>query len=165
MDKDRNELLVHEWDVIEIGWRILSLDNIALFAISLYCQVSNASHGTYKGYQVYFGTQAMLGPPRLVKMDFGTQMALVLTRGELITLIAQGSSFTFLSAFKFELTILDLGMLPFGKSYLDVPWFAMCSKSSSWSWSWPHLLLLNEFSWFLQVSLKRCTNFFFCEHY
>ena len=97
------------------------LDNKMLIAIFLDCQVSNASHGTYKVYQVYFGTQAMLGPPRLVTIDLGTQVAFLLTLGELITLLAQGPLFAFPSTFKFELTSLGLAMLPFGQSFLRCP--------------------------------------------
>ena len=50
--------------------------------------------------QVPFGTQILLGPSRLVKRCLGTQMALMLVRGDLITLIAQVPTWSFLSLVK-----------------------------------------------------------------
>ena len=47
-----------------------------------------------------FGTQTLLGPLKLATRCLGTQMALMLVRGELITLIAQVSAWSFLSLVK-----------------------------------------------------------------
>ena len=60
-------------------------------------QASNAPQSTYLSFQALFGTQAMLGPSWLVKTYFGAQMDFVLESGELITLVAQISSFAFVS--------------------------------------------------------------------
>jgi len=50
--------------------------------------------------QAPFGTQTLLGPSKLVTRYLGTQIALMLVRGELITLIAQVPTLSFLSLAK-----------------------------------------------------------------
>ena len=50
--------------------------------------------------QVPFGTQALLGPYKLDTRCLGTQIALMLVRGESITLIAQVPTWSFLSLVK-----------------------------------------------------------------
>ena len=50
--------------------------------------------------QALFGTQTLLGPSKLVTRCLGTQIALMLVRGELITLIAQVPTLSFLSLAK-----------------------------------------------------------------
>ena len=50
--------------------------------------------------QVPFGTQILLGPFKLDTRCLGTQMTLMLVRGELITLIAQVPTLFFLSLAK-----------------------------------------------------------------
>ena len=50
--------------------------------------------------QVPIGTQTLLGPLKLATRCLGTQMALMLVRGESITLIAQVSAWSLLSLVK-----------------------------------------------------------------
>ena len=50
--------------------------------------------------QVPFDTQALLGPYKLDTRCLGTQIALMLVRGESITLIAQVPTWAFLSLVK-----------------------------------------------------------------
>ena len=50
--------------------------------------------------QVPFGTQALLGPYKLDTRCLGSQMALMLVRGESIILIAQVPALSFLSLVK-----------------------------------------------------------------
>jgi len=50
--------------------------------------------------EVPFSTQTLLGPSKSVKRYLGTQIALMLVRGELITLIAQVPTWSFLSLVK-----------------------------------------------------------------
>ena len=50
--------------------------------------------------QVPFGTQTLLGPLKLATRCLETQMALMLVRGESITLIAQVLAWSFLSLVK-----------------------------------------------------------------
>ena len=47
-----------------------------------------------------FGIQTLLGPSKLDTRCLGTQMALMLVRGDLITLIAQVPTWSFLSLVK-----------------------------------------------------------------
>jgi len=57
----------------------------------------------------------MMGPSRLANKDLGTQIALVLEYGELITFLAQESNLGLLS--KSEcIDNLGLGVLPFGQT-------------------------------------------------
>jgi len=53
-----------------------------------------------QAHQVPFGTQTLLGPLKLATRWLGTQMALMLVRGESITLIAQVPAWSFLSLVK-----------------------------------------------------------------
>ena len=75
---------------------------------------------TYNTHQAHFGTQTMLGPSRLVTRDLGTQMALVLTHGEPITLIAQVPFLGLLNKLE-VIEELSLGVLPMGQSILRCP--------------------------------------------
>jgi hypothetical protein len=57
----------------------------------------------------------MIGPSRLANKDLGTQIALVLESGELITFLAQESNLGLLSIFEC-IAKLALGFLPFGQT-------------------------------------------------
>jgi hypothetical protein len=57
----------------------------------------------------------MMGPSRLANKDLGTQTALVLECGELITFLAQESNLGLLSIFEY-IDKLGLGVLPFGQT-------------------------------------------------
>ena len=89
-----------------------------LFDVS---QASNSSHSTCRLDQVFFGTQDMLGPPRLVNNDLGTQMILMPTCSELITSLALVAIFALSYSKEFEFTIFGLESLPFGHSLLKCP--------------------------------------------
>jgi hypothetical protein len=57
----------------------------------------------------------MMGPSRLANKDLGTQIALVLECGELITFLAQESNLGLLSISEC-IDKLGLGILPFGQT-------------------------------------------------